>query len=109
MTRGPIVLIAFAALMAVQAVLTFAFDADLITHLLLAGVATASLVVGLAALAWRPPRAPATDLSPSTAALALGIAMVVVGAEAGPWLILIGAGVVAAAIGGLVREWRMRA
>lgn len=104
------VLVAFAALMAVHFAVTFAFPgADLITHLLLAGVAAASLVVGLVALTLRgdggaPVAAP--ELSFATALLALGVAAVVVGAMAGRWLVLIGAGMAAFGVAGLVREGR---
>jgi hypothetical protein len=47
-----------------------------------------------------------TDLSMATVVLALGIALLGVGAELGHWLQWIGGGVIVIGFGGLVREFR---
>jgi hypothetical protein len=49
-----------------------------------------------------------TDSSPSTVALSVGLAVALLGAGFGLWLILIGAGISALGLGGLVREQRAR-
>jgi hypothetical protein len=54
-----------------------------------------------------PPRL-LTDGSVATATLAVGLAVLLVGAGFGLWLMLIGAGVAALGLGGVVREQRAR-
>ena len=56
---------------------------------------------------WERPRA-ITDESFATAALVAGLALTLMGAGFGLWLILIGAGLSAVGGGGLVREARVR-
>jgi hypothetical protein len=46
------------------------------------------------------------DLSPATALLSIALTTVLIGLEAGPWLIWIGGGLCAIALAGLVRELR---
>jgi hypothetical protein len=50
-----------------------------------------------------------TDGSLATVALVLGVAVALLGAGFGLWLILIGAGILALGLGGVVREQRARA
>lgn len=116
LTPGPVILLAFAGFMAVLAAVTFAFDgSDLITHLLPAGVAAAAALAAAVTVALRVARAPGGErviavdtLSLPTALLAAGLAGLVVGAEVGPWLLLVGGGVTLVALAGIVREWRTR-
>lgn len=49
---------------------------------------------------------PLPDLSVSTVVLALGIAILIVGYEFGPWCVFIGGGTIVVAIAGLIREFR---
>jgi hypothetical protein len=46
------------------------------------------------------------DLSPAVVLIALGLSGLLVGAEAGPWLMFIGGGLTLIGVGGLVRERR---
>jgi hypothetical protein len=75
-----------------------------------AAVAAAALGAGLAVLARRAPSEPAArvvpDLSPPTALVAIAIAAMLFGAVAGLWLVLLGAGLLAFGLGGLLRELR---
>jgi hypothetical protein len=82
---------------------------DRYTVLLLGGAAAGVLVLAVvAALAGEAgARArPIPDLSVATAIVATGVAAMVLGAELGTWLLLIGAGVTAAGLAALVRERR---
>jgi hypothetical protein len=87
----------------------FAGEIDLVDVLLLGG---AGIAVGMAALvAMRrgdaePAAEPARDASLPTVLAAVGFAALVVGVELGPWLLAMGAGVLAAGLIGLVRERR---
>jgi hypothetical protein len=90
------------------------FGVHWIEAVLLGSAAAASVLVGLAL--WtldsrdggaEPPRALAMD-SFATATLCAGLALALLGAGFGLWLILIGAGVAALGAGGLVREQRAR-
>jgi hypothetical protein len=94
--------------------LVFRFDA--LPFVLLAGaglaVVLASIAVAAAlpdpgrprdAASERPRRVP--DLSIGSALLPFGLAAMVVGAQVGAWLVLVGAGIVALAVGNLIREW----
>jgi hypothetical protein len=82
-------------------------EIDAISPALLGGAALGTLV--LAAAAWRSGRAGdehGLDASPGTVGLALGVALLVGGSEVGPWMLALGAGLVALGIAGLVAERR---
>jgi len=72
---------------------------------LMIGLAVGLWLTGLGRVELTAPRA-LPDISPPMPLLALGIVLAAVGAIVGLWLALIGAGVVLAALGGLVRETR---
>jgi hypothetical protein len=77
---------------------------------LVPGVA-AGLLVLMAAAAWPVRPRPAdeetvVDLSFGTAAITVGLSIVLIGLAVGPWLWLIGAGVTLGGLGGLIREAR---
>ena len=101
---------------AVQAAFIHAtFPERTIQWVMLGGASAAVLVGG--AIVWRLDRRleagePVTrllaDESAASAALVVGLAVALVGASFGPWLILIGAGVAAFGLGGIVREQRAR-
>ncbi len=75
-------------------------------------VALAVLGTGAMALAAARRRRPATeaervtDLSPSSALVAVALGLVLIGTEVGPWLELVGAGLLVTGLGGLRRELR---
>jgi O-antigen/teichoic acid export membrane protein len=82
---------------------------DRYTVLLLGGAAAGVLVLALVATLTgeaRERRRPIPDLSVATAIAAAGVAAMVLGAELGTWLLLIGAGVAAGGLASLVRERR---
>jgi hypothetical protein len=71
----------------------------------------AGVLVLMAAAAWPTRPRPAedetvVDLSFGTAAATVGLCLVLIGLAVGPWLWLIGAGVLLGGLGGLVREAR---
>jgi hypothetical protein len=115
---GGIVLIGWGGLLlAFAAVLLGVFDQTVPELALLAGAGGASLLsgVGMALVDLRrgPRETPGlqpgeslrlTELSMATVALCVGVAMIAVGTEVGPWLELIGGGVVVIGLAGLVRE-----
>jgi len=73
----------------------------------LAVLGTAAMA--LAAARRRRPWAEAervADLSPSSALIAVALALVLIGLEVGPWLVLVGAGLLVTGLGGLWRELR---
>jgi hypothetical protein len=72
------------------------------------GAGAASVLLGLSrARPGAPPSATArVARSGATVLVALGVASMAFGAEVGQWLILIGAGLVAVGVGGLVAERR---
>lgn len=88
-----------------------AFPERTIQWVMLGGASVAAFGVG--AVVWRldrrrgpgdPVARLLADESAATATLAVGLAVVLVGASFGLWLILIGSGVAAFGLGGLVRE-----
>jgi hypothetical protein len=110
--EGAIVPLVWAALLAVQTAIIFAFPARLITHLLNAGMVVAMLLLGAALLGGARGRDETgamrslPDGSAATVALAAGVTALVLGVELGSWLMLVGAGMVALGAGGLIRELR---
>lgn len=115
---GGIVLIAWGGLLlAFAAVLLGAFEQTVPELALLSGAGTASLLSGVVMAIVDQRRGPRetpglqpgeslrlTELSMATVAVCVGIAMIAVGTAVGPWLELIGGGVVVVGLGGLVRE-----
>lgn len=73
----------------------------------LAVLGTAAMA--LAAARRRRPVAEAeavTDLSPSSALTAVALCLMLIGTEVGPWLVLLGSGLLLVGLGGLRRERR---
>ena len=97
--RGAIVLVGWGAMLLVAAALLLAFGPSVVEIALLGGAGTACVAVG-AVVAFNArserPRAVAPARSGATVLLAIGVALTVFGAEVGPWLLLIGAGLAAA-------------
>jgi hypothetical protein len=91
------------------AVMALFGDIGRIAPLLLGGAALGVLVLALvAALAGQRGGAErfVPDSSLATVGVAFGVALLVGGAEVGPWMLGIGAGVLALGLAGLVREQR---
>jgi len=115
-TRGWRVVAAWGLWLCLLAAIQIIFTPDGIELALLAGAGVGTVLVGLLALFGeqrdlppRPEGAETVELSSTsvpTMALAVGIALAALGAEVGPWLTGIGAGLAVFAIFGLVRERR---
>ena len=101
--KGPLVPLIWAALLAVHTTVLLALGGDTLEVLLLAGAAAGSAVLA-ALMALRRGAREAPELSAPTALAAVAVAGLVVGAELGPWLLLISAGALLLALGGLARE-----
>jgi hypothetical protein len=105
------VLIGWGALLGIATAAQTPFGPRIVEYALLGGASAACLASGLAMLAYdtlrfhmrERPRVLA-DNSFATATLVVGLAVALVGAGFGLWLILMGAGVAALGAGGLVRE-----
>jgi hypothetical protein len=119
MRRAAVVLVFWGCLLGVWTLLFLAFlhttyHTRPIEPELLGSAAAATLVAGV--VIWqldvRRRRASGyetvTSDSIATVPLAVGLAMALIGANFGLWLILIGAGMAALGIGGIVREERSR-
>ncbi len=104
------VLVGWGAMLLAGAALMFAFGPTRIEVALLGGAAAACMVAGLIVWRVRGGRTrPVASRSASTTLAAIGVALMVFGAELGPWLLLIGAGVTAIGAGGVLRErWEER-
>jgi hypothetical protein len=103
-----LVLLAWSALLAVNATVLLAFDGGALPVALLGGAAAATAVLAavLAALRGAGGRDAAPSLSVPTALAAAGVAGLVLGAELGTWLVLISAGLLALSLAGLAHEAR---
>ena len=107
------VVLAWAALLAALAAMLWIWSpGDEIAIATLGGAAVATAVLGAAlVIAGRPapkesrPRS-VPDLSPATVLVAIALAAMLVGAEAGLWLVLLGCGLLAFGLAALVRELR---
>jgi hypothetical protein len=100
---------AWAAMLAVLTALQFLFsDLDWLTPVLLgtAAFGTLALAALVAVRGERGGSRASPELSFATVAVAGGVAAMVIGAELGPWLVYLGAGVTLFGLGGLVRERR---
>jgi hypothetical protein len=98
-----IVPLVWAGLLAVNAIVLIALGGDALEVLLLAGAAAGAAVLAVL-MRLRVRRRAAPELSPSTVLAAVAVAGLVVGAELGPWLVLVSAGALALALAGLLRE-----
>jgi hypothetical protein len=98
-----IALLVWAGLLAVNTIVLLALGGDALEVLLLAGAAAGAAALA-ALMALRRRGRAESDHSPATVLAALAVAGLVIGAEFGPWLVLISAGALALALGGLVRE-----
>lgn len=111
MNRAFVPLLAWATLLTVLAAVLWVWSSDHLPPAIFSGAAGIAWVVGLYA-ALRPgkrPRLrvrPELDLSFASVLLAFAIAMLVLGALVGEWLVLIGAGVLVFALIGIGRELR---
>ena len=101
--KGPLVPLAWAVLLAVHTTVLIALGGDTLEVLLLAGAAAGSAVFA-ALMALRRSAGEVPDLSAPTALAAVAVAGLVIGAELGPWLLLISAGALLLALAGLARE-----
>ena len=116
MRRAAVVLLGWGAWLGVLTALQAPFGTRAIESEMLGSAAAACLAAG--ALVWMLDRRRArveqaerrlvTDSSLASACLACGLALALIGAGFGLWLILIGAGVSALGAGGLLREGRAR-
>jgi hypothetical protein len=111
MNRAAVPLLAWAMLLTVLAAVLWLWSSDHLPPAIFTGAAGVAWLVGLSAVL-RPGRRtrlrarPELDLSFASVLVALAIAMLVLGALVGEWLILIGAGVLAAGLIGVARELR---
>lgn len=100
--KGPLVPLIWAAFLMVNTTVLIALGGDTLEVLLLAGAAVGAAVLAALMVLRRGRGAP--DLSPPTALAAVAVTGLVLGAELGPWLLLISAGALVLAFAGLVRE-----
>lgn len=110
MKGAPLVLLAWAVLLGINAAVLAAFGGDTLEVALLGGAAAGvALLAALVAVVRAPdPDAPRVirDLSPAAALAAVAVSGLVLGAELGTWLVLISAGLLVLALAALVREAR---
>jgi peptidoglycan/LPS O-acetylase OafA/YrhL len=110
---GALVLAVWGLLLVLNAVLmATVFGENPTSVLLLGGAGAACMLVGAALWLWRG-RAPGedpdearrvTDASMAAALAGAALALMLLGTQYGAWLVLIGAGLLALGLGGLVRE-----
>jgi hypothetical protein len=102
----PLVLLAWALLLAVHTAVLVALGGDTLEVALLGGAAAGVAVLALVVALRRRDEAPRAmpDLSPPAALAAVAVAGLVVGSELGMWLLLISGGLLVLALAGLVRE-----
>jgi predicted permease len=105
--------IAWSVFLAVLAAMLWVWSpGDELAIALLGGAALGAALVALAVALRATPRDERSwrvipDLSPATSLLAIGLATMLIGLEAGQWLIWIGAGLFGFALFGLARELRL--
>jgi hypothetical protein len=100
--KWPLVPLIWAALLAAHTAVLLAFGGDTLEVALLGGAAAGAAVLAVLMAFRRGREAP--DLSGPTALAAVAVVGLVLGAELGPWLLLISAGVLLLALAGLARE-----
>jgi hypothetical protein len=104
-SRPSVVILAWAGLLAALALVLLAWTRSALENGLLFGAAAGVLLLaGLAIRAREPRRRVVPDLSLPTAVAAAGLGLAIAGSAFGTWLVLIGAGVLAVGLVGLVRE-----
>jgi hypothetical protein len=109
--RAFVPLLVWATLLTVLAAVLWVWSADHLPPAIFSAAAGVAWFVGIYAVL-RPGRRPRLrvrpelDLSFSSVLVALAVAMLVLGALVGEWLILIGAGVLVAGLIGVARELR---
>jgi hypothetical protein len=103
---APLVLLAWALLLAAHTTVLVALGGDALEIALLGGAAAGVAVLALVVALRRRDEGPRAmrDLSPPAALAAVAVAGLVVGSELGMWLLLISGGLLVLALGGLVRE-----
>lgn len=105
MSRPSVVFLAWAGLLAALALVLLAWTRSALENGLLFGAAAGAVVLAVLALRAREPRRRLVpDLSLPTAVAAAGLGLAVAGSAFGTWLVLIGAGVLAIGLAGVVRE-----
>ena len=105
MSRPSVVFLVWAGLLAALGLVLLAWTRSALENGLLFGAAAGVvLLAGLALRAREPRRRVLPDLSYPTAVAAAGLGLAVAGSAFGTWLVLIGAGVLAIGLAGLVRE-----
>ena len=107
MSRAAVPLLAWAALLTVLSSVLWVWTPDDLPPAIFSGAAGVAWLVGLVALARSAPPPPVRttpDLSLASVMVAFAIAMLIVGALVGLWLLLIGAGALAIGLAGVTRE-----
>ncbi len=101
-----IVPLAWAALLAIHTIVLIALGGDTLEVLLLAGASAGAAVLAVLIAVRRraAEERGAPAVSAATVLAALAVAGLVIGAEFGPWLLLISAGALALALAGLLSE-----
>jgi len=102
-------LVVFGALLLVLTAVELPFGPSAAELALLGGAGAACVLAGVVVLVVerrRPPPEVQTlpDLSPPVVLIAFGVSALLVGAEAGPWLMFLGGGLALIGIGALARE-----
>jgi hypothetical protein len=111
LSRAAVPLFAWATLLTVLAAVLWVWSSDHLPPAIFSAAAGVAWLVGLYALL-RPgkrPRLrvrPELDLSFSSVLIAIAIAMLIIGALVGEWLILLGGGALVAGLVGVARELR---
>jgi hypothetical protein len=111
MRRAAVPLLAWATLLTVLASVLWVWSADHLPPAIFSAAAGVAWLVGLYAVL-RPGRRPRLrvrpelDVSFASVFVALAIAMLVLGALVGEWLVLVGAGALVAGLIGVARELR---
>jgi hypothetical protein len=93
------------AFLAALTALMTPFGVDTIQALLLGGAALGTFALAVVIAPGRSPASARGSSLPAVAA-ALGIALLVVGSEVGPWLVAVGAGLLVLSVGMLATERR---
>jgi hypothetical protein len=107
MSRAAVPLLGWAALLTVLTIVLWIWTSDDLPPAIFSGAAGVAWLVGLVALAHRRPPAlvrATPDLSLASVMVAIAVAMLVIGALVGPWLVLIGAGALVVGLAGMARE-----
>jgi hypothetical protein len=106
-SRAAVPLFLWAGLLTVLTVVLWVWTSDELPPAIFSAAAGVAWLVGFYALVRHAP-APAVratpDLSLASVMVAVAVAMLVIGALVGPWLVLIGAGALVIGLGGVARE-----